>query len=173
MEYNFVVVNGFSCKERKFVVTNDLVLAKKYLFNCVVTTLENNDDKGTELKCYNYNSDWYGKEHIESFEYDLEHGFRKLQTVMEDILPTIHKDINKYWKVFGVNGSKRLSIYDNHHRKCDSNMKKCTIGFCSAADDDDFLFLGHEIVPLDAEAIEREYKDNKRKYDMYNTFTDK
>lgn len=173
MEYNYVVVNGFSCKERKYAVTNDIVLAKKYLFNCVVTILENNEDKGTELKCYNYSPEWRGKGAIRHLEYDLEKGFRELQEVLEVILSNIHKDINKYWNIFGDKGGKQLRIDDNHHRKYDFDVKKCTIGFCpDADDDDDFLFLGHEIVPLNAVDIKREYEDNRRKYNIIDIFTD-
>ena len=172
MEYNYVVVNGFSCKRRKYVVTNDIVLAKKYLFNCVVTTLENNEDKGTDLKCYNYSSEWRGKGAIQHLEYDLEHGFRELQEVLEAVLSNIHKDINKYWNVFGDKGGKQLRIDDYHHRKCDFNVKECTIGFCPDADDDyDDLFLGYEIVPLNAVDIKHEYEDNRRKYNITDTFT--
>lgn len=172
MEYNFVVVNGFSCKRRKYVVTNDIVLAKKYLFNCVVTILENNDDKGTDLKSYNYTPEWRGEGAIRHLEYDLEKGFRELQEVLEVVLSNIHKDIDKYWNIFGYKGGKQLSIDDNHHRKYDFDVKKCTIGFCPDADDDDFLFLGYEIVPLNAVDIKREYEDNRRKYNISDTFTD-
>ena len=169
MEYNYIVVNDFSCKERKYVATNDLVLAKKYLFNCVVTTLENNDDKGTALKSYNYSPEWRGKGAIQHLEFDLEKGFRELQEVLEVILPNIHKDINKYWKVFGAS---RLRIDDNHHYKYEFDVKKCTIGFClDADDDDDLLSLGDKIVPLNAVDIKREYEDNRRKYNITNTFT--
>lgn len=172
MEYNYVVVNGFSCKRRKYVVTNDIVLAKKYLFNCVVTTLENNDDKGTDLKCYNYSPEWRGKGAIQHLEYDLEHGFRELQEVLEAVLSNIHKDINKYWNVFGDKGGKQLRIDDYHHRKYDFDVKECTIGFSPDADDDyDDLFLGYEIVPLNAVDIKREYEDNRRKYNITDTFT--
>ena len=172
MEYNYVVVNGFSCETRKYVVTNDIVLAKKYLFNCVVTTLENNDDKGTDLKSYNYTPEWRGSGAIQQLEFDLEKGSRELQEVLEVVLSNIHKDINKYWNVFGDKGGKQLRIDDNHHRKCDFNMKKCAIGFCPGADDDDdFLFLGHKIVPLNAVDIKREYEDNRRKYNITDTFT--
>lgn len=172
MEYNFVIVNGFSCKRRKYVVTNDIVLAKKYLFNCVVTILENNDDKGTDLKSYNYTPEWRGEGAIRHLEYDLEKGFRELQEVLEVVLSNIHKDIDKYWNIFGYKGGKQLSIDDNHHRKYDFDVKKCTIGFCPDADDDDFLFLGYEIVPLNAVDIKREYEDNRKKYNISDTFTD-
>ena len=160
MEYNFIVVNDFSCKERKYVVTNDIVLAKKYLFNCIVTTLENN----------NYFTEWRGEGAIQHLEYDLEHGFRKVQEAFEVILPNIHKDINKYWKSFGAS---RLRIDDNHHYKYEFDVKKCTIGFCpDADDDDDILSLGHKIVPLNAVDIKREYEYNRRKYNITDTFTD-
>ena len=170
MEYNYIVVNDFSCKERKYVVANDIVLAKKYLFNCVVTILENNDDKGTDLKCYNYSPEWRGEGAIQHLEHDLEKGFRELQDVLEVVLSNIHKDINKYWKVFGAS---RLRIDDNHHYKYEFDVKKCTIGFCpDADDDDDILSLGDKIVPLNAVDIKREYEDNRRKYNITDTFTD-
>lgn len=186
MIYNYLVNNSFSC-DGADILTNDLVLAKKHLFNTVVWNLEENDEQiwdlyfrlyldaledecadGEEVDCPYFDSG----EFIEA----LENGELKQEDVLNLIVPRIHEDIEKYWTVESwsldiKNVEGKGEYYDDDDNLCNEYEfdVDCAIGWCPLNDECD---LGDELEPIDDKEIEHEYADYIRKYNISDTFTD-
>ena len=188
MMYDYLVNVSFSCDGAN-VLTNDLVLAKKYLFNTVVWNLEEVNEQfwdlyfnlyykaledectdGEEVDCPYYDSD----EFIDA----LKNGGLKQEDVLNLIVPRIHEDIEMYWTVSYCNILDINCVgcegdyYDDNGNLC--NMYEfdvdCAIGWCPYLNYEGNL--GDVLEPINDKEIEHEYADYLRKYNISDAFTD-
>lgn len=188
MIYNYLVNDSFSCDGAN-VLTNDLVLAKKYLFNTVVWNLEEVNEQiwdlyfslyvkaledecadGEEVDCPYYDS----YEFIEA----LKNGGLKQEDVLNLIVPMIHEDIEIYWSV-GYSSLVEIKdvegegeYYDDDDNLCNEYEfdVDCAIGWCPNLNDEGDL--GDVLEPINIDPIEHEYADYMRKYNISDAFTD-
>lgn len=186
MIYNYLVNDSFSCNGAN-ILTNDLVLAKKQLFNTVVWNLEEVNERiwdlyfslyikaledecadGEEVDCPYYDS----YEFIEA----LKNGGIK-EDVLNLIVPMIHEDIEYYWEVEShsldikdVEGKGKY--YDEDDNLCNEYEfdVDCAIGWCPNLNDEGDL--GDVLEPINVDSIEHEYADYLRKYNISDAFTD-
>lgn len=188
--YNYLISERFGNKETILMV-NDVVLAKKCLFNRFVEFLENHTDDINNLK-YRQFKDACEDELTEDNAVDnWSEFYTKLEKDIDEkilniVIPRYHKEIEEYWAALGyadiweVAGTGRYVILDDED---DDNIYEfdvdCAIGYCSEFEYDEdedgsgkWINLGKKLIPIDAEAIEREYEDNRRKYDISDTFTE-
>lgn len=197
MIYNYLISELFGNKET-ILLTNDLVLAKKCLFNRLVEYLENltgdvknikyrqfKDAREDELTEDNVVDDWRG------FYTKLEKEFneKSQEDILNIIIPRYHKEIEEYWAALGyadiceVTGTGRYMRFDDDGDDNVYNMYEfdidCAIGYCSEVEYDEdedgsgeWINLGNKLVPFDAEAIELDYEANRRKYGISDTFTE-
>lgn len=187
MIYNYLVNNSFSC-DGADVLTNNLVLAKKHLFNTVVWNLEENNEQiwdlyfrlyldaledectdGEEIDCPYFDSGEFIKA--------LENSELKQEDVLNLIVPKIHEDIEKYWTVESYsleikNVEGEGEYYDDDDNLCNEYEfdVDCAIGWCPNLNDEGDL--GDVLEPIDDKEIEHEYADYIRKYNISDTFTD-
>lgn len=187
MIYNYLVNDSFSC-DGASVLTNDLVLAKKHLFNTVVWNLEEVDEQiwdlyfclyfkaledecadGEEVDCPYHDS--------YEFIHALEDGELKQEDVLNLIVPRIHEDIEMYWTVESwsldiKNVEGKGEYYDDDDNLCNEYEfdVDCAIGWCPNLNDEGDL--GDVLEPINDKEIEREYADYIRKYNISDAFTD-
>lgn len=194
MKYNYLISERFGNKET-ILMTNDLALAKKCLFSHLVEYLENLTDDVKNIKYRQFKdaredelTEDNGVDDWSEFYTKLEKEFneKSQEDILNIIIPRYHKEIEEYWAalgyadIWGVAGTGRYVILDDEDN---DNMYEfdvdCAIGYCSEFEYDEdedgsgeWINLGGKLIPIDAEAIEREYEDNRRKYDISDTFTE-
>lgn len=135
--------------------TNDLVLAKEYMFNLCIRMFEHNS-KGSDVVKYKYYEEWnektrgndwklYNSRCISGKEFTaaLENGEIKEDELLNNILPLIYK-----------------SIEIGHWIYCKAEIKEVPTE-CQFSD----LF-----VPIDGETTHDEYLENMRKYNFPLSF---
>lgn len=174
----FVNVNG-SCHGTDDVVANDLVLAKKYLFNSTVSELEGGNDYFDDMKFSKYihaleeqreerNKEFVRPYHdVEEFVEALDNGEITEDEVLNVVVPKIHADVEKYWKAY-CNG---LEIwFEESEFDEDYSIAKCP-------DNDDYKVVNEDDIKkttlkgLSVDMIEDEYQLFRRKYNILGTFT--
>ena len=186
MVYNHLVNDSFSCDGAN-VLTNDLVLAKKHLFNTVVWQLEVNDDPIWDLYFRLYldalEDECADGEEVDCPYYDcgefivaLENGELKQEDVLNLIVPRIHEDIEMYWTV-GYSSLEIKDVEGKGEYYGDDNLCNeyefdvdCAIGYCPNLNDEGDL--GDVLEPINVDSIEHEYADYLRKYNISDAFTD-
>lgn len=163
-----------------YVVANDLVLAKKYLFNCAVSELEGGNDYFDDMKfskyihaleeqCKDRNKEFVRPYHdVKEFVEALDNGEITEDEVLNVVVPKIHADVEKYWKAY-CNG---LEIwFEESEFDEDYSIAKYT-------DNDDYKVVNEDDIKkytlkgLSVDTIEDEYQLFRRKYNILDTFTD-
>ena len=155
MIYNYYIRTFDGQRGAKIAATNDLVLAKEYMFNLCIDMFEHNSKLSNVVKYKYYErwneetrgNDWklYNSRCIggEELIAALENGEMKEDELLNNILPLIHE-----------------TIEIGHWIWCKAEIKKVPTE-CQFSD---------RFVPIDRETTHHEYLENKRKYNFPLSF---
>lgn len=155
MVYNYYINKYDGQRGAKIAATNDLLLAKEYLFNLCIDMFEHNSKHSDAVKFKYYErwneetrgNDWklYYSRCIsgKDFTAALENGEIKEDELLNNILPLIYK-----------------SIEIGHCLWCKAEIKKVPTE-CQISD---------RFVPIDRETTHYEFLENKRKYNFPLSF---